>query len=61
MHFKTKRAAPLLKRAQLLLEQVKEENRELITLFWMLIEERDILVNFLYLIQYRPLTFRLVP
>jgi len=50
MNFKTKKAVPLLKRARLLREQIREENRELITLFWMLIEKRDILVNFLYLI-----------
>jgi len=53
MNFKTKRAVSSLKRAKILREQVKEENEELTTLFWMLVVERDILVNFLYLIYRR--------
>ena len=48
MNFKNKRAAPLLKRSRLMREQIQRENIELVTLFWMLIEERDILVDFLY-------------
>jgi len=53
MKFKIKKAVPLLRHARLLEEKVNKENRELTTLFWMLMEERDILVNFLYLIYCR--------
>ena len=48
MHFKNKKAAPLLKRTRVRCERVEWENEELMTLFCMLNEERAILVNFLY-------------
>lgn len=54
--FKHQEATPRLRRAHLRYDGLLKENRKLITLFWMLIEERDILVNFLYKAYCRHLT-----